>query len=417
LHLIITAGKTTTMTYNINKIRSDFPILQKEVNGKPLIYFDNGATTQKPKQVIDRIGKYYLEENSNVHRGVHTLSQEATNLFEGSREYIRRFINAEETKEIIFTKGTTESINLLATALKPWIVKGDEILVTAMEHHSNFVPWQQLCEERGARLKIVPIERNGELDMEFLSKMMNPYTKLLALTHVSNVLGTVNPVKEIIKIAKDKGVPVLLDGAQAIAHTKVDVQDLDCDFYVFSGHKAYAPMGTGVLYARYNWMRRLPPYQFGGEMIETVTFEKSTFNELPYKYEAGTPNVAGVLGLEAALRYINETGIDAIAQHEKELLKYAEEKISETEGVRIIGTAAEKAGALSFVVDGTHPYDIGMLLDKTGVAVRTGHHCAQPLIDFLGLPGTVRASFAMYNTFEEIDAFSEALTKIVKMLK
>ncbi len=402
---------------DINKIRSDFPILQREVNGKPLIYFDNGATTQKPKRVIDRITKYYLEENSNVHRGVHTLSQEATNKFEGAREYIRQYLNAEESKEIIFTRGTTESINLLATALKPWIVKGDEILVTAMEHHSNFVPWQQLCEERGARLKIVPIERNGELDLDFLAKMMNPYTKLLAITHISNVLGTVNPIKEIIKTAKNKGVPVLVDGAQAIAHTKVDVQDLGCDFYAFSGHKAYAPMGIGVLYAKFNWMRRLPPYQFGGEMIEEVTFEKSTFNELPYKYEAGTPNVAGVLALETALKYIEETGIDAIAKHEHELLQYAEEKISDIEGVRIIGTAKEKAGALSFVVDGTHPYDVGMLLDKMGIAVRTGHHCAQPLIDFLGLPGTVRASFALYNTIDEVDVFAEALKKCVKMLR
>ncbi len=405
------------MTYNIHKIRADFPILQKQINGKPLVYFDNGATTQKPRQVIDCISNYYLYQNSNVHRGVHTLSQEATDLFEGAREYIRQFINAEETNEIIFTRGTTESINLLATALKPWIVKGDEILVTAMEHHSNFVPWQQLCEERGARLKIVPVERNGELDLEFLEKMMNPYTKLLALTHVSNVLGTVNPVKNIIKLAKDKGIPVLLDGAQAIAHTKVDVQDLGCDFYAFSGHKAYAPMGIGVLYGKFNWMRRLPPYQFGGEMIDEVTFEKSTFNELPFKYEAGTPNVEGALALESALRYISDTGIDAIRKHEDELLHYAEEKLSEMEGIRIIGTAKEKTSALSFVVDGTHPYDVGMLLDKMGIAVRTGHHCAQPLMDFLGLPGTVRASFAMYNTKEEVNLFADALAKVVSMLK
>ena len=289
-------------------------------------------------------------------------------------------------------------------------------MVTVMEHHSNFVPWQQLCEERGARLKLVPIERNGEIDLEFMEKMMNPYTKLLAITHVSNVLGTVNPVKEIIKIAKDKGVPVLLDGAQAIAHTKVDVRDLGCDFYVFSGHKAYAPMGIGVLYGKFNWMRRLPPYQFGGEMIENVTFEKTTFNELPYKYEAGTPNVSGALALEEALRFIEETGIDNISNHEHELLKYAEQRIEEIEGVRIIGTAKEKSGSLSFLVDGTHPYDVGMLLDKMGIAVRTGHHCAQPLMDYLGIPGTVRASFAMYNTKEEIDVFIEALKKTVKML-
>ena len=405
------------MSYDIQKIRVDFPILQKKINGKPLVYFDNGATTQKPRQVIDCISNYYLNQNSNVHRGVHTLSQEATDLFEGAREYIRQFINAEETNEIIFTRGTTESINLLAAALKPWIVKGDEILVTAMEHHSNFVPWQQLCEERGAKLRIVPVERNGELDLDFLQKLMNPYTKLLALTHVSNVLGTVNPVKNIIKIAKDKGIPVLLDGAQAIAHTKVDVQDLGCDFYAFSGHKAYAPMGIGVLYGKFNWMRRLPPYQYGGEMIDEVTFEKSTFNELPFKYEAGTPNVEGALALESALRYISDIGIETIRKHEDELLNYAEQKLIEIEGVRIIGTAKEKTGALSFVVDGTHPYDVGMLLDKMGIAVRTGHHCAQPLMDFLGLPGTVRASFAMYNTKEEVDIFADALTKVVSMLK
>jgi len=405
------------MSYDIQKIRVDFPILQKKINGKPLVYFDNGATTQKPRQVIDCISNYYLNQNSNVHRGVHTLSQEATDLFEGAREYIRQFINAEETNEIIFTRGTTESINLLAAALKPWIVKGDEILVTAMEHHSNFVPWQQLCEERGAKLRIVPVERNGELDLDFLQKLMNPYTKLLALTHVSNVLGTVNPVKNIIKMAKDKGIPVLLDGAQAIAHTKVDVQDLGCDFYAFSGHKAYAPMGIGVLYGKFNWMRRLPPYQYGGEMIDEVTFEKSTFNELPFKYEAGTPNVEGALALESALRYISDIGIETIRKHEDELLNYAEQKLIEIEGVRIIGTAKEKTGALSFVVDGTHPYDVGMLLDKMGIAVRTGHHCAQPLMDFLGLPGTVRASFAMYNTKEEVDIFADALTKVVSMLK
>ncbi len=405
------------MSFDIHKIRSDFPILGRTINGKPLVYFDNGATTQKPRRVIDRISNYYLNQNSNVHRGVHTLSQEATDLYEASRDYIRKFINAEESKEIIFTRGTTESINLLATALKPWIVKGDEIMVTAMEHHSNFVPWQQLCIERGAKLKIVPIEKNGELDLEFLNKMMNPYTKLLAITHVSNVLGTVNPVKEIIKMAKNKGVPVLLDGAQSIAHTKVDVQDLGCDFYAFSGHKAYAPMGIGVLYGKFNWMRRLPPYQFGGEMIDEVTFEKTTFNELPYKYEAGTPNVAGALALETALRYISETGIDAIRQHEDALLRYAENKISEIDGVRIIGTAPEKTGALSFLIDGTHPYDVGMLLDKMGIAVRTGHHCAQPLMDFLNIPGTVRASFAMYNTNEEVDMFADALTKVVAMLR
>jgi cysteine desulfurase/selenocysteine lyase len=405
------------MSLDINKIREDFPILEKNINGKPLIYFDNGATTQKPKQVIERIARYYSGENSNVHRGVHTLSQEATELYENAREYIRSFINAEESNEIIFTRGTTESVNLLATALKPWVLKADEIVVTVMEHHSNFVPWQQLCEMTGAKLKIVPVERNGELDLEFLEKLLNPYTKLLAITHISNVLGTVNPVKEIVKIAKNKGVPVLIDGAQAIAHTKVDVQDLGCDFYTFSGHKVYAPMGIGVLYGKFNWMRRLPPYQFGGEMIQEVTFEKTTFNELPYKYEAGTPNVEGALALQTALQYIEQIGLDEIHAYETELLRYAEKKIMEVEGVRIIGQAKEKSGALSFLIDGTHPYDVGMLLDKMGVAVRTGHHCAQPLMDFLGIPGTVRASFALYNTKEEVDLFTNALEKVAVMLR
>jgi cysteine desulfurase/selenocysteine lyase len=306
---------------------------------------------------------------------------------------------------------------LLATALKPWVLKADEIVVTVMEHHSNFVPWQQLCEMTGAKLKIVPVERNGELDLEFLEKLLNPYTKLLAITHISNVLGTVNPVKEIVKIAKNKGVPVLIDGAQAIAHTKVDVQDLGCDFYTFSGHKVYAPMGIGVLYGKFNWMRRLPPYQFGGEMIQEVTFEKTTFNELPYKYEAGTPNVEGALALQTALQYIEQIGLDEIHAYETELLRYAEKKIMEVEGVRIIGQAKEKSGALSFLIDGTHPYDVGMLLDKMGVAVRTGHHCAQPLMDFLGIPGTVRASFALYNTKEEVDLFTNALEKVAVMLR
>ena len=402
---------------DINKIRSDFPILREEMNKKPLIYFDNGATTQKPKQVVDRIAKYYLEENSNVHRGVHTLSQKATELYEGAREYVRKFINAQDINEIIFTRGTTESVNLLATALKPWILKSDEVVVTVMEHHSNFVPWQQLCELTGAKLKIVPVERNGELDLEMLEKMLNPYTKLLAVTHISNVLGTVNPVKKIVKIAKNKGVPVLIDGAQAIAHTKIDVQDLGCDFYAFSGHKVYAPMGIGVLYGKFNWMRRLPPYQFGGEMIKDVTFEKTTFNELPYKYEAGTPNVEGALALQTALQYIEALGLENIARYEDELLRYAEDKITKIPGVRIIGQAKMKSGALSFLVDGTHPYDVGMLLDKMGVAVRTGHHCAQPLMEFLGIPGTVRASFALYNTEEEIDLFENALKKAVGMLR
>ncbi len=405
------------MAIQVNKIRADFPILQQQINGKPLVYFDNAATTQKPIQVINRINDYYLKENSNVHRGVHHLSQVATEVYENARQYVADFINAAEADEIIFTRGTTESINLLSRALVPWIEANDEILISAMEHHSNLVPWQQLCTERKARLKVVPLNEDGSMDMNFLEKMLNPQVKLLAITHISNVLGTVNPVEEIVKLAHDKGVPVLLDGAQGIAHSHVDVTALGVDFYVFSGHKIYAPMGIGVLYGRKTWLRRLPPYQFGGEMIDQVSFENTTFNQLPYKYEAGTPNVSGALGLEAALRYLSEIGPDEIFQHEDKLLQSATEKLEEIDGIRIIGRAKQKAAVLSFIVNGIHPYDLGTLLDQMGIAVRTGHHCAQPLIDMMGIPGTVRASFALYNTQEEVDAFSEAVKKAVKMLR
>ncbi len=401
----------------LERIRKDFPILGQQVNGKPLVYFDNAATTQKPLAVVQRISDYYLKENSNVHRGVHHLSQLATEAYEDARNYIARYINAEESKEIIFTRGTTESINLLATALLPWIQAGDEIIISGMEHHSNLVPWQQLCEKNKARLKVLPVDLDGTLDLNFLEKMLTPQVKLLAVTHISNVLGTVNPVKEIVKLAHEKGVPVLLDGAQGIAHAKVDLQDIGADFYAFSGHKIYAPMGIGVLYGRFTWLRRLPPYQFGGEMIDQVSFEKTTFNELPYKYEAGTPNVAGALGLEAALRYMQNIGLDEIFHHEDELLKYATEKLEDVEGMRIFGHAKEKAAVISFLVNGVHPSDLGTLLDQMGVAVRTGHHCAQPLMDFYCIPGTVRASFALYNTFEEVDVFVDAVKKAVEMLR
>ena len=404
------------MAFNIDQIRSDFPILNQKVNGKPLIYFDNAATTQKPLPVIQRLTDYYLKENSNVHRGVHHLSQVATEIYENARNYVAEYIHAEESDEIVFTRGTTESINLLSRALVPWIEANDEILISAMEHHSNLVPWQQLCAERKAKLKIIPLNEDGSLDMNFLEKMLNPQVKLLAITHISNVLGTINPVEEIIRIAHEKGVPVLLDGAQGIAHSPVDVKALGVDFYTFSGHKIYAPMGIGVLYGRKTWLRRLPPYQFGGEMIDQVSFDRTTFNQLPYKYEAGTPNVSGALGLEAALRYVSEIGIDKIINYEEKLLTRATEKLEEIEGMRIIGRAKNKAAVLSFVVNGIHPYDLGTLLDQMGVAVRTGHHCAQPLIDMLGIPGTVRASFALYNTPEEVDVFAEAVKKAVAML-
>lgn len=402
---------------DINRIRKDFPILDQKINGKPLVYLDNAATTQKPLPVIRRISDYYLKENSNVHRGVHHLSQVATEAYENARKYVADFINAEESKEIIFTRGTTESINLLATVFAPWVLGGDEIVVSGMEHHSNLVPWQQLCEKNRARLKVLPVDLNGTLDLNFLEKMLTPRVKLLAITHLSNVLGTINPVKEIIRIAHNMGVPVLLDGAQGIAHTKVDVQDLGVDFYAFSGHKIYAPMGIGVLYGRSAWLQKLPPYQFGGEMIDEVSFEKATFNELPYKYEAGTPNVAGALGLEAALRYVDETGWEDILKHEDTLLRYASEKLEGIDGMRIIGRARDKAAVISFLIHSIHPFDLGTLLDQMGIAVRTGHHCVQPLMDFYCIPGTVRASFAMYNTMEEIDVFAEAVRKAVSMLR
>ncbi len=405
------------MTYPIDKIRNDFPILNQKINGLPLVYLDNAATTQKPKAVVSRLSDYYLMENANVHRGVHYLSIQATEEYEKARQYIADYINAEKKEEIIFTRGTTESVNLLARVMAPWINKGDDVLVTAMEHHSNLVPWQEICRERNARLRIVPINADGSLDLNFLDKLLKPTVKLLAVTHISNTLGTINPVKEIIKLSHDKGVPVLIDGAQGIAHNPVDVQDMGADFYAFSGHKIYGPMGIGVLYGRETWLRRLPPYQFGGEMIEKVTFEESTFNVLPYKYEAGTPNVAGAIGLEAALRYVRQIGIEEIDIHEKQLLAAATSQLEQIEGVRIFGTAKEKAGVLSFLINGIHPYDLGTLLDQMGVAVRTGHHCAEPLMDTLGITGTVRASFGMYNTLEEVDIFIKAVKQAVKMLR
>jgi cysteine desulfurase / selenocysteine lyase len=405
------------MEFNVKKIREDFPILTTKVNGKPLVYFDNGATTQKPIQVIKRISKYYEDENSNVHRGVHTLSQLATEKFEGARNYVAQFINAPSSKEIIFTKGTTESVNLLATVFRSHVNAGDTVMISAMEHHSNLVPWQQLCKEKKAKIVVIPVLENGELDMEGLKKLINPKVKMLAITHISNVLGTENPIEEIVKIAHAANIPVFVDGAQAIAHTVVDVQKLDCDFYAFSAHKAYGPMGTGVLFGKSEWLEKLPPYQFGGEMIESVQFDKVVYNSIPYKFEAGTPNVAGVVGMEEALRYISGLSIKKIRQYEDELIEYATAKINEIEGVRIIGRAKEKTAVLSFVVDGVHPYDLGTLLDQLGIAVRTGYHCAQPLIESFGLTGTLRVSLAMYNTIDEVDVFILALIKSINMLK
>ena len=403
--------------FDVEKIRKDFPILSRKVNGKPLVYFDNGATSQKPLEVINAITDYYTNQNANIHRGVHTLSQEVTSIYEQARETIQKHINAAHSHEIIFTKGTTESINLVATTFgKKFITASDEILITEMEHHSNILPWQLFCEEKKAVLKVIPITDKGELDIDAAKKLFTTKTKIFSLAHVSNTLGTINPVKELIEFAHNKNVPVMVDGAQAIPHMKVDVQDLDADFYCFSGHKVYGPTGVGVLYAKEKWLNELPPYQVGGGVIKTVTFEKTIYADLPLKFEAGTPHIEGGIGLAAALTYINRIGLGNIALYENELLAYATEKIKEIDKIKIIGTASQKAGVLSFIVEGAHPYDVGVLLDKQGIAVRTGHHCTQPLMNCFEIQGTVRASFSFYNTKQEIDVLAEGIKKAVKML-
>ena len=412
------AEKTAVLDqFDVHSIRKDFPILTRTVNGKPLVYLDNGATTQKPRQVIEAIQHYYVELNSNVHRGVHHLSQLATDAFEVTRRKLRPFINAAHEHEIILTKGTTESINLVASSYgRAFIKAGDEIIISAMEHHSNIVPWQLLCEERGAVLRVVPVNDAGELELAAYRSLLNERTKLVAITYVSNALGTVNPAHEIIAAAHANGTPVLLDAAQAIQHIAVDVQALDVDFLVFSGHKMYGPTGVGVLYGKEKWLDAMPPYQCGGEMIKEVTFEKTTYNELPFKFEAGTPNIEAGICLTPAIDYLQEVGLHNIAAYEHELLTYATQQLLEVPGIRIIGTAADKSSVLSFLVDGTHPYDVGVILDKLGIAVRTGHHCTQPLMDRYGIPGTVRASLAMYNTQEDIDALVAGVQKAASML-
>jgi len=403
--------------YYINTIRKDFPALHQDVYKKPLVYFDNAATNQKPVQVINRMRDYYDRENSNIHRGVHFLSREATSAYEQSRETIKKFVNANNTNEIIFTKGTTESINLVASSLGQKILKpADEVLITHMEHHSNIVPWQMACQNIGAVLKVCNITEKGELDLVDFENKLTGKTKIVALNHVSNSLGTINPVKEIIKKAHDAGAYVLIDGAQAVAHLSVDVQDLDCDFYCFSGHKIYAPMGIGVLYGKENILDKMPPYQGGGEMISTVTFEKTTYNELPFKFEAGTPNVGGTLGLETAVNYVREIGLETLGNYEDGLLKYATKELLQIEGLRIYGESKHKTGVISFNLDKIHSYDAGTLIDRFGVAVRTGHLCTQPLVDFYRVPGFIRASFAMYNTRHEIDKLVEAVEKSRQML-
>lgn len=405
------------MNFDVKKIREDFPVLSQLVYGKPLVYFDNAATTQKPKQVIDAITHYYFADNSNIHRGVHFLSQRATRAFEETRENIRRFINAKHSHEIIFTRGTTDSINLVASSFgRAFISQGDEIIISAMEHHSNIVPWQMICDERNATLKVIPVLENGKLDLQKYEELLHENTKLVAITHVSNALGTINPIKEIIRKAHEAKVPVLIDGAQGISHLPVDVTELDCDFYCFSAHKMYGPMGLGILYGKESLLEKMPPYQGGGEMIKEVTFQKTTYNELPYKFEAGTPNVADVIGFDMALKYLLDIGFGPISEYEDTLLQYATETLNKIEGIKIIGTSIHKTSVISFLIGDIHHYDAGTIIDKLGIAVRTGHHCAQPLMNFYNIPGTVRASFAFYNTIEEIDVLSDAIMKVKKML-
>ncbi len=405
---------------DIQKIRADFPILSQKVNGKPLVHFDNGATSQKPQVVIDAIAKYYSEINANIHRGVHTLSQLATDAYEASRKKIQTHINAKFAHEVLFTSGTTHGINLVTNGFASILKLGDEVLVSALEHHSNIVPWQMLCEKTGATLKVIPMDENGELIMSEYDKLLSQNTKVVTVNHISNALGTINPIKYMIDKAHEVGAAVLIDGAQAAPHLKPDVQELDCDFYVFSGHKICGPTGTGILYGKEEWLNKLPPYQGGGEMIKEVTFEKTTYADLPHKFEAGTPNIAGGIVLGTAIDYLNEIGFENIQKQEKELLEYGTKRLLEIEGLKIYGPEVSglkrKTSVISFNIDGIHPYDIGTIIDKQGIAVRTGHHCAQPIMNFFCIPGTIRASFSFYNTKEEIDLMVEAVKKAQRML-
>ena len=402
--------------FDIKKVREDFPILNRKVNGKPLVYFDNAATSQKPQVMIDALVDYYSNYNANIHRGVHTLSQEATSAYEEARLKIQKHFNASKSYEIILTSGTTHSINMVANGFSDLLSKGDEIIVSALEHHSNIVPWQMLCERTGAVLKVIPMTLKGELEMNTFENMLSSKTKLVFVNHVSNALGTINPIKQIIDKAHEFGAAVLIDGAQATPHIKPDVQALDCEFYTCSAHKLCGPTGVGMIYGKEEWLNKLPPYQGGGEMISEVTFEKTTYADLPHKFEAGTPNIAGVIGFGVALDYMNSIGFDQIAAYEDELLTYATAKLNAIDKVIIYGTSQKKAAVISFNVEGLHPYDIGSIIDKLGIAVRTGHHCAQPIMDYYRIPGTVRASFSFYNTKEEIDRFIEALLRAINML-
>ena len=416
---------------SINEIRNQFPVLDQQVYGKPLVYLDNAATTQKPLCVIERERDYYLHENCNIHRGVHYLSQKATEAYEHARQTVADFIHAKESREIVFTRGTTESLNLLATSFEHLFFKDSsldrfvprddakrsKVLVTAMEHHSNLVPWQQMIQRHNGELLVVPMDGKGVLDLNHYEELLKEGPKVVSIAHISNVLGTINPVKQMIAMAHKYGIPVIIDGAQSIAHHPIDVQDLDCDFFVFSGHKMYAPMGIGGLYGKSEWLEKLPPYQFGGEMVDTVSFEKTTFNVLPYKFEAGTPNVGAALGLETAVQFLQSLDRKEIEAYESKLLQSAIQQLSEIEGIRFIGQAEQRSGLVSFIIDGVHPYDLGTIIDKMGVAVRTGHHCAEPVMTRFGIPGTVRASLALYNTMEEVEIFVNAVKKAAMMLR
>lgn len=404
--------------FDIEEVRKQFPVLDQKVYGRQLVYFDNAATTQKPLCVIERERDYYLNENCNIHRGVHYLSQMATEAYENARKTVAAFINTRKSEEIVFTRGTTESLNLLATSLGHLLInKGDKVVVSAMEHHSNMVPWQQMLIHEGGELLGIKMDENGVLDLDHYAELLKQRPKVVSIAHISNTLATVNPVKEMIRMAHEYDIPVIVDGAQSMAHQVIDVQDLDCDFYVFSGHKMYAPMGIGGLYGKTEWLEKMPPYQFGGEMVDKVSFEKTTFNKVPFKFEAGTPNVGAALGLEAAVKFIQSFDRQEVERHEDMLLNYATERLKDIDGIRFIGQAPKRNGLVSFLVDGIHPYDLGTIIDKMGVAVRTGHHCAEPVMTFFGIPGTVRASFAMYNTKEEIDIFIKAVEKAAMMLR
>jgi cysteine desulfurase/selenocysteine lyase len=410
--------QTEPQRLDVQRVRNDFPILQQRVHGRPLVYLDNAATAQKPQCVVDVIGEYYACDNANIHRGVHTLSVRATNSYEKARGKVQGFLRAARPEEIVFTRGATEAINLVAcTYGRANLRKGDEILISAMEHHSNIVPWQILCQQTGAAPRVAPMNQAGEFLFEEYQKLLSPRTKIVAMTHVSNALGTIMPVRAIVEEAHRRGAVVLIDGAQAVPHLKVDVVDLDCDFYVFSGHKLYGPTGIGTLYAKYDLLKAMPPYQGGGDMIRSVTFEKTTYNEVPYRFEAGTPDIAGAIGLGAAIDYLEGIGMDKIAAYEAELLDYATEKVSAVPGLRILGTAREKASVISFVLEGVHPHDIGHILDQRGIAIRTGHHCAQPVMDFYGVPASARASLGMYNTRGEIDALVEGLREVTEIFR